>query len=167
MNPIPNDTSYRSLAATLLALVSDDEPLVTLYSNCAALLFHSLSRINWAGFYLFDGAQLVLGPFGGKPACTVIAMGKGVCGTAAARQEIIVVEDVDQFPGHIACDDASRSEIVLPLVASDGRLIGVLDIDSPELARFSADDALGLAAIRDEIVRKIEANRYKSALLRI
>src|SRR5579872_6432082 len=115
----------------LNSLINIEEPLITALSNAAALLYHSLERINWCGFYLFDGEKLVLGPFGGKPACTVIPMGKGVCGTAAADRKIIRVADVSEFPGHITCDPASQSEIVLPIVLRAGSLFGVLDIDAP------------------------------------
>jgi GAF domain-containing protein len=108
-----------------------------------ALLYQMLPGVNWAGFYFLQGAELVLGPFQGKVACVRIALGRGVCGTAAERREILVVPDVHEFPGHIACDAASRSEIVVPLI-QDGRLIGVLDLDSPELARFDDEDRAGL-----------------------
>lgn len=108
-------------------------------ANAAALLAQSLDRINWCGFYLLRGAELVLGPFQGRPACVRIPMGKGVCGTAAARRETVVVPDVERFPGHISCDPASRSEIVVPIVAS-GVLRGVLDVDAPETGRFTEAD---------------------------
>ena len=111
-------------------------------ANTASLIFHSLPDINWAGFYILMGGQLVLGPFHGKPACTRIELGKGVCGTAALRRETVVVPDVNAFEGHIACDHASQSEIVVPLL-SDGRLVGVLDIDSPAKGRFSEEDRVG------------------------
>jgi GAF domain-containing protein len=107
-----------------------------------------LSDVNWVGFYFLQGGELVLGPFQGKVACVRIAMGRGVCGTAAERREILVVPDINEFPGHIACDAASRSEIVLPLV-QHGRLLGVLDLDSPELARFDSEDRSGLQAAVD------------------
>ena len=124
-------------------------------SNAAALLWEALPDINWAGFYLAKGETLYLGPFQGKTACTVIPFGRGVCGTAAATREIQLVEDVHQFPGHIACDSASNSEIVLPLVV-DGLLVGVLDIDSPNLSRFDQDDAEGLAGIRDVLTCQVD-----------
>ena len=129
-----------NLREELHSLLSDSEPLITALSNAAALIYHSLERINWCGFYLFDGEKLVLGPFGGKPACTVIVMGKGVCGTAAAERKIIRVADVGEFPSHIACDPASQSEIVFPLILSDGTLFGVFDIDAPMKDRFSEKD---------------------------
>jgi GAF domain-containing protein len=115
--------------------------------NLSALIYATLPELNWVGFYFFDGRELVVGPFQGKPACVRIALGKGVCGTAAATHETVVVRDVEQFPGHIACDIASRSEIVVPLVASDGRLLGVLDVDSPKLARFDHEDQAGMEAL--------------------
>lgn len=129
-------------------------PLPSL-SNAAALLWEALPDINWAGFYLAKGKTLYLGPFQGKTACTVIPFGRGVCGTAAATRNIQRVEDVHQFPGHIACDSASRSEIVLPLVVEDA-LVGVLDIDSPSLSRFDQTDAEGLAAIRDVLTGQVD-----------
>ncbi|MGE5675462.1 MAG: GAF domain-containing protein [Mycobacterium leprae] len=117
------------------ALLSGEEDWLANLANAASLLALQLDRINWTGFYLLRGEELVLGPFAGKPACTRIAIGRGVCGAAAQQRSTIVVTDVNQFPGHIACDDASRSEIVVPLL-QDGRLVGVLDTDSPEVGRF-------------------------------
>lgn len=117
-------------------------------ANCAALLWEALDQINWAGFYLLREDTLVLGPFQGKTACTLIPVGKGVCGTAAATKALQLVPDVHQFPGHIACDSASNSEIVVPMI-KDGKLLGVLDIDSPNFSRFDEQDAAGLQAIVD------------------
>ncbi len=145
------------LSDELQNLLDPNEPLITALSNAAALLYHSLDDINWCGFYLFDGEKLILGPFGGKPACTVIPMGKGVCGTAAAERRIIRVEDVNEFPGHIACDPASQSEIVFPIVLSDGRLFGVLDIDAPLRNRFTFEDEAVLSVAVDIIANKIDA----------
>ena len=145
-----------SLIHVLDSLISPDEPLITALANAAALLYTSLGNINWCGFYLFNGEKLVLGPFGGNPACTVIPMGKGVCGTAAEKREIIRVANVDEFPGHIACDDASQSEIVLPIILTDGRLFGVLDIDAPVRDRFSAEDERELAEIAAILVQKLD-----------
>ena len=115
-------------------------------ANLAALVFHTLPDLNWAGFYWMKGAELVLGPFQGKPACVRIALGKGVCGTAAREKRTIVVPDVSRFPGHIACDAASMSEVVVPLVR-DGRVVGVLDLDSPLPGRFDEEDARALEAL--------------------
>ena len=120
-------------------------------SNCAALLWEALDTINWAGFYLLRGDTLVLGPFQGKVACTLIPVGRGVCGTAAATREIQLVPDVHLFPGHIACDSASNSEIVVPMM-KDGKLLGVLDIDSPVKGRFDAEDAAGLQLLVDTLL---------------
>lgn len=147
-------------AKELDALISIDEPRVTALANAAAFVWESLPNINWAGFYLYDGEKLVLGPFMGKPACTVIPLGKGVCGTAAAKRETIVVDDVDAFPGHIACDGASRSEIVVPLIAS-GELVGVLDIDAPVKRRFDAETASGLEQLSAVIVNKLSNLRSR------
>ena len=142
------DADYASLADELNGLLAGEPDLIANAANTAALLFDALPGINWAGFYfLRKGAggesELVVGPFQGKPACVRIPLGKGVCGTAAATRETIVVADVHAFPGHIACDAASRSEIVVPLLKGD-TLLGVLDIDSPELARFDDADRRGL-----------------------
>ena len=122
------------------ALLEGERDRIANAANVAALVYHSLPGLNWAGFYFMQGGELVLGPFQGKPACVRIPLGRGVCGTAARDRKTIVVPDVDKFPGHIACDTASRSEIVVPVIAG-GRVIGVLDVDSPNLERFGADDA--------------------------
>lgn len=122
----------------LRALIGDERDLVANCANAAALLWHRLPRLNWAGFYLLRDGELVLGPFQGKPACTRIALSRGVCGAAATRRKTVNVPDVGHFPGHIACDSASRSELVVPLLR-DGVLLGVLDLDSPELARFDPE----------------------------
>ena len=133
---------YRDLAAQLAALLAGEADLIANAANTAALLYHGLPDINWAGFYFRKGAELVLGPFQGKPACVRIRMGKGVCGTAAALATTVLVPDVYDFPGHIACDPNSRSELVVPLV-EDGSVLGVLDLDSPRAARFDALDREG------------------------
>ena len=127
-----------NLPADLRALIADERDLVANCANAAALLWHRLPRLNWAGFYLLRDGELVLGPFQGKPACTRIALSRGVCGAAASTRATINVPDVTLFPGHIACDSASRSELVVPLLR-DGALLGVLDLDSPDLARFDAE----------------------------
>jgi L-methionine (R)-S-oxide reductase len=146
---------YRELAARCRALIGDEIDSIANMANCAALIFNSVPRLNWAGFYLLKDGELVLGPFQGQPACVRIALGRGVCGTAAASHSTLRVADVTKFPGHIACDSASRSEIVMPLWTEDSRLIGVLDIDSPELDRFDAEDEAGLSAITEIIARAI------------
>ncbi|MGP7795900.1 GAF domain-containing protein [Sphingomonas sp. CLY1604] len=133
---------YRDLHAALDALTADEPDGIANMANAAALVWQYLPDLNWAGFYRVIGDELVLGPFQGKAACIRIAMGKGVCGTAAATGSTQVVEDVHAFPGHIACDAASRSELVVPIVR-DGAVIAVLDLDSPEPARFDAEDAAG------------------------
>ncbi len=134
---------YPQLCADLRALCGGVPHRIANLANASALLAQYLEQINWVGFYLMEDGRLVLGPFQGKPACIEIAVGRGVCGTAVARDAVVRVPDVHAFPGHIACDDASRSEIVLPL-HKDGRLIGVLDIDSPVAERFTAADEEGL-----------------------
>jgi L-methionine (R)-S-oxide reductase len=135
---------YRVLNEDLKALIEDETDWVANCANCSALLFNRMTDINWAGFYILKEGVLVLGPFQGKPACVRIPMGKGVCGTAALKRETQVVEDVHRFEGHIACDEASRSEIVVPIIRNN-RVIGVLDIDSPVLKRFDQADAEGLS----------------------
>src|SRR6266403_1077173 len=134
---------YENLVLQLRSLLAGERDFIANAANFASLLYHSLPDLNWAGFYFLQDEELVLGPFQGKPACVRIAMGKGVCGVAAARRETIIVANVHDFPGHIACDSASNSEIVVPLV-KEGRLLGVLDLDSPQFARFDDGDAEGL-----------------------
>ena len=133
---------YRDLADQLAALLAGEADLIANAANMAALIYHGLSDLNWAGFYFRKGAELVLGPFQGKPACVRIAIGKGVCGTAASRAATVLVPDVHDFPGHIACDPDSRSELVVPLIEA-GRVLGVLDLDSPDFARFDEVDREG------------------------
>jgi len=146
MFQLDSAADWQTIQAQARALVEDERDAIANAANLAALLFGALPDINWAGFYLLKRGELVLGPFQGKPACVRIALGKGVCGTAALRRETIVVDDVHAFPGHIACDSASNAEIVVPLVR-DGTVLGVLDVDSPRFARFDADDRAGLEAI--------------------
>ncbi|MEB2314996.1 MAG: GAF domain-containing protein [Xanthomonadaceae bacterium] len=137
---------YAQLLAQARALLHGERDRIANAANLSALVYHALPALNWVGFYFHDGRELVVGPFQGQPACVRIALGRGVCGTAAATGEIQRVDDVNAFPGHIACDTASRSELVIPL--HDGqRLVGVFDLDSPEPARFDDEDAAGLAAI--------------------
>lgn len=140
--PADKTASYRELASELAALLEGEADLIANAANMAALVYHRLPDLNWAGFYFARGQELVLGPFQGKPACVRIAWGSGVCGAAVAREAAIVVPDVEAFPGHIACDAASRSELVVPLVAG-GRVVGVFDLDSPRLGRFDAADRAG------------------------
>ncbi|MFR3627067.1 MAG: GAF domain-containing protein [Lachnospiraceae bacterium] len=139
-------TDYTLLRDQLLALAEDVEYEITNLSNASALLYHSLEGLNWAGFYLWRDGSLILGPFQGKPACTRILPGRGVCGTAAEKDQTVRVEDVHQFPGHIACDCASNSEIVIPL-HRNGELYGVLDMDSPRLGRFTKEGPEGAGAV--------------------
>ena len=134
---------YNLLNRQLTDLIHGVPHMIANLSNAVALLYESLEDINWAGFYFVENSVLVLGPFQGRPACIEIAIGKGVCGTSAERKETIVVGNVHEFPGHIACDSASNSEIVIPILA-DGEVIGVLDIDSPLFSRFSDEDREGL-----------------------
>ncbi|MBP5384256.1 MAG: GAF domain-containing protein [Lachnospiraceae bacterium] len=148
-------TDYKMLCAKAEALMEDPKWDITVYANLSALLYEELSDINWAGFYLLRDGELQLGPFQGKTACTRIPIGKGVCGTAVKEERVIRVEDVHAFPGHIACDSASESEIVLP-IKRDGRIVGVLDIDSTIKGRFSEEDEEGL----QRIVESIEKNLY-------
>ena len=133
---------YDELASQLAALIAGEPDMLANTANAAALIYNGLSDVNWAGFYIARRTELVLGPFQGKPACVRIPWGKGVCGTVAARGEAVVVPDVHDFPGHIACDPASRSELVVPLLAN-GRVAGVLDLDSPLPGRFDAADRAG------------------------
>ena len=139
---------YAQLDEALAALLAGEHDLIANLANTSALLFTTLPQLNWAGFYLLRSPdELVLGPFQGKPACVRIALGRGVCGTAAATRRTVLVPNVHEFPGHIACDSASNSEIVLPLIAGNGELLGVLDLDSPVLERFDAIDQQGLERI--------------------
>ena len=140
---------YQRLCCEMQALISGHK--IADLSNAAALIYNALDDLNWAGFYLKEGDILVLGPFQGKPACIEISLGRGVCGTAAQEKRTVLVEDVHQFPGHIACDSASNSEIVVPIF-KNGEIYGVLDIDSPYFARFTAEDQRGL----EEIVKILE-----------
>ena len=151
-NQIPGKPSesklelYDQPAAQLSSLLAGERDLVANAANFSALIFHALPDLNWAGFYFLQNDELVLGPFQGQPACVRIALGRGVCGTAAQACVTTIVSDVHEFPGHIACDSASNSEIVVPLM-KDERLIGVLDLDSPALGRFDDEDATGLEVL--------------------
>ncbi|AJP43986.1 hypothetical protein EP12_10240 [Alteromonas australica] len=142
---------YTQLVSQAKSLVSGEHDLIANMANVSALLFNQLEDVNWAGFYLHKESQLVLGPFQGQPACIRIPIGKGVCGTAAETRTIQRIDDVHAFSGHIACDAASNSEIVIPLIVND-ELLGVLDIDSPKFGRFDADDEAGLKQIADILI---------------
>jgi L-methionine (R)-S-oxide reductase len=153
------ESDYQELHEHLAAVFAGERNGLANAANLSALLFQALPDLNWAGFYFLQGGELVLGPFQGKVACVRIALGRGVCGTAAARRETVVVPDVHAFPGHIACDTASRSEIVIPLIQR-GRVLGVLDLDSPLVGRFDEDDAAGLKSVVDLFVESSELDRY-------
>lgn len=142
----PKHELYARLAQEMRGLIAGETDFIANLANAAALIYHSLPDLNWAGFYLLKQGELVVGPFQGKPACVRIAMGKGVCGTAALQRSTVIVRDVHEFPGHIACDSASNSEIVVPLIRG-GDLVGVLDLDSPNVARFDAGDKDGLETL--------------------
>ena len=144
---------YAELAEALEGLLTGEPDPIANLANTSALIMDGLDDLNWAGFYLMRDGELVLGPFQGRPACIRIAVGKGVCGTAVARRESVLVEDVNAFPGHITCDAASRSELVVPLIR-EGRVLGVLDLDSPKPGRFDAEDQAGCEAL----VRVLMAN---------
>jgi L-methionine (R)-S-oxide reductase len=146
---------YAELAESLEALLSGEPDPVANLANAAALVMDGLDELNWAGFYLLQGDELVLGPFQGKPACVRIPVGKGVCGTAVERRVSVRVEDVHAFPGHIACDANSRSELVTPLIR-DGRVLGVLDLDSPRPGRFDGEDQAGLERLVVVLLRHLD-----------
>ncbi|MDP9004893.1 MAG: GAF domain-containing protein [Verrucomicrobiota bacterium] len=155
LSQCPKPELYEQLAAQLRALIDDETDPVANMANCAALIYHSVPRLNWAGFYLLKGGELVLGPFQGRPACIRIPIGRGVCGTAAETKTTLRVPDVTKFKGHIACDSASKSEIVVPMLTDDSHLIGVLDVDSPELDRFDAEDEAGFKILAGIMARKL------------
>jgi L-methionine (R)-S-oxide reductase len=145
---------YDELAKALEALVAGEPDGVANMANLAALIWQFVPELNWAGFYRLVGGELVLGPFAGKPACIRIALGHGVCGTAAATRQTQLVEDVHAFPGHIACDAASRSELVVPVIR-EGAVVAVIDLDSPRLARFDAEDAAGIEGLATSVADRI------------
>ena len=151
----PKPELYAELVPQLQALIEGERDYIANLANIAALLYHSLPGLNWAGFYLLKQGELVVGPFQGKPACVRIALGKGVCGTAAQSRSTVIVPDVHRFAGHIACDSASNSEIVVPVVAN-GKLLGVLDLDSPHFSRFDEQDAAGLEALVRVLVEHLQ-----------
>lgn len=147
---------YAQLLEQARGLMYGERDRVANAANLSSLVFHALPDLNWVGFYFFDGTELVVGPFQGHPACVRIALGRGVCGTAAQARETQRVADVDAFPGHIPCDSASRSELVVPLYAGE-RLVGVFDLDSPVLDRFDAEDQAGLEAIAHAFIQALDA----------
>lgn len=146
---------YRQLAAQLSSLLAGERDLIANAANFASVIFHALPDLNWAGFYFLKSDELVLGPFQGRPACVRIAMGQGVCGAAAAKCVTTIVPNVHEFSGHIACDSASNSEIVVPLM-KEGRLIGVFDLDSPSLGRFDNEDGIGLNQLLSVLIESSE-----------
>jgi GAF domain-containing protein len=150
----PKPALYAEIAAQVGALTEGERDLIANLANTASLLYHSLPDLNWVGFYLLKDGELVVGPFQGKPACVRIAIGKGVCGTAAARRSAVIVENVHEFAEHIACDSASNSEIVLPILRGN-ELIGVLDLDSPKFSRFDAQDQAGLEQVVATLLQAI------------
>lgn len=145
-------TDWSLLDRQLAALLDGEPDAIATWANATAFLFHQLPDVNWVGVYRLRGDELVLGPFQGVPACTRITMGSGVCGTAALRCESVLVDDVHEFPGHIVCDTASASELVVPLITDSGELLGVLDLDSPSRARFDATDQVGLERMAHTLV---------------
>lgn len=148
---------YAQLRQDLTSLLAGERDFIANAANMSALVYQALPQINWAGFYVLRGEELVLGPFQGQPACVRIALGKGVCGTAAIQKQTVIVPDVHQFPGHIACDSASNAEIVVP-VLENGRLIGVFDVDSPEFDRFDEEDARGLNDLVEIFMKATDLN---------
>jgi GAF domain-containing protein len=148
---------YAELVEQVRGMLAGEPNLIANAANFAALVFHSLPDFNWAGFYLYDGTELVVGPFQGKPACVRIALGRGVCGTAAQTRQTQLVRDVNAFDGHIACDAASQSEIVVPLVKADGTLLGVWDVDSPSIGRFDEEDRAGMEAVCAVFMESVRA----------
>ena len=156
---LPKAAAYRELQQQLAAVFAGERNGLANTANMSALLYEALPDLNWVGFYFLQASELVLGPFQGKVACVRIALGRGVCGTAAERRETVIVPDVNAFPGHIACDTASRSEIVVPLIKG-GRLLGVLDIDSPQIARFDQEDGVGLNAVAALLLQSSDLDRF-------
>lgn len=156
-------SAYRELLAQARAMMAGEQDRIANAANFAALVFHALPQLNWCGFYFFDGRELVVGPFQGKPACVRIALGKGVCGTAASTRQTQLVANVHDFPGHIACDSASESEIVVPMFDGHGHLLGVWDVDSPVLNRFDDDDRRGMEALVEAWIEMNDPTRFEAA----
>jgi L-methionine (R)-S-oxide reductase len=161
---IPITDIYNSLLPVMESIISPDEPVISVLSNIAAILKEALKKVSWAGFYLRKEEYLFLGPYQGKLACNRILIGKGVCGTSALKNETIIVDDTDKFPGHIACDSSSRSEIVIP-IAYDGIVYGVLDLDSTHYSAFDRDDKDHLEKIVNVIIRKIDLDKLKKIII--
>lgn len=157
---LPEEEIYKMLLLQIENLINPDEPIISNLANITAVLKESFSKISWVGFYLLKNDKLYLGPFQGKIACTLIEIGKGVCGTSAEKKESIVVEDVDKFPGHIACDSGSRSEIVVPLI-NGNKIFGVLDIDSYQLSAFNFHDKKYLEQICAMIINKLNFDKLQ------
>ena len=155
---------YIVLDEQLTALLGDEKDIIANMSNFTSLLYHSIKDINWLGFYILKDGELVLGPFQGKPACIRIAIGQCVCGTAAKKQETLIVHNVHEFDGHIACDTASKSEIVIPII-NKKQIFGVLDIDSPNFDRFDEDDKIGLERLINTLIDKSNLNRVDDFFL--
>ncbi len=155
---LPQQEIYESLLQQLNSLINPDEPLISNLANVTAALKDTFEKISWVGFYLLKDRKLFLGPFQGKVACTVIEIGKGVCGISAARKESIIVNDVDQFTGHIVCDNSSRSEIVIPLI-KDEKIFGVLDLDSYQLSAFNETDKYYLEILCKTLIQKLSFER--------
>jgi L-methionine (R)-S-oxide reductase len=155
---LPKNAAYAEILAQLRAVFTDEPNGLANAANMSALLYQALPGLNWVGFYFLQDGELILGPFQGKIACVRIALGRGVCGTAAASGQSLIVKDVEAFPGHIACDADSRSEIVVPLI-KDGRLLGVLDLDSPNLGRFDEEDRAGLEAAAQLLLQASDLSR--------
>lgn len=151
--------NYEELLPQVDAILTDEEPVITNLANFTALLKQSFKKISWVGFYFFDGEKLVLGPFQGKVACTIIKIGSGVCGTSAEKRETLIVENVHDFPGHIACDGGSNSEIVLPIISND-KLIGVLDLDSYGFSAFDKNDEMYLKKFCELLINKLDLNNF-------
>jgi L-methionine (R)-S-oxide reductase len=163
---LEGEALYAELATELRAMLGDERDPIANTANFAALLFHALPDVNWVGFYFLKDGELVLGPFQGRPACIRIALGRGVCGTAAAQRRTQLVRDVHEFPGHIACDARSRSEVVVPLLSGD-TLLGVLDLDSPTVGRFSEVDRRGLEELARILLERTELGEAAGNLRRV
>lgn len=157
-------TDYNEMNAQLRALIKGVPHFIANLANASALIYNTLEDINWAGFYLSEGEKLILGPFQGKPACIEIPVGKGVCGTAVLQNNTILVKDMHEFPGHIACDSASNSEIVIPLRVR-GEIIGVLDIDSPFVGRFTQADLIGLEEFAEILCKELDPSEVTNCFI--